>query len=191
MATESSHRLIMGKWFNYIFSIITEVMWSILGSYVHKMIVYPVYVFDDQWPFYLVAMATLNLKKKKIFFKWQFLQNHWSSWTLIGTNVAWHRTIQNCQKFGSLPLGLVAMATESSHRLIMGEWLNCTFSITIEVIWIIFGSYDHLMIVFAVYMFYDQWSCCLVATATFNFDKGRFQMTTWKPLGCLGKGNSE
>ena len=28
------------------------------------MIVYPVYVFYDQWPFYLVAMATLNFKKK-------------------------------------------------------------------------------------------------------------------------------
>ena len=29
------------------------------------MIFYPVYVFYDQWPFCLVAMATLNLKKKK------------------------------------------------------------------------------------------------------------------------------
>ena len=27
------------------------------------MIVYPVYVFDEQRPFCLVAMATLNLKK--------------------------------------------------------------------------------------------------------------------------------
>ena len=27
------------------------------------MIVYPVYVFDDQWLFCLVAMATLNLEK--------------------------------------------------------------------------------------------------------------------------------
>ena len=33
------------------------------------MIVYPVYVFDVQRPLYLVAMATLNLKKKKDFFK--------------------------------------------------------------------------------------------------------------------------
>ena len=36
-------------------------------------------------------------------------------------------------KIGGLLLGLVAMATESSHRLIMGKWLNCTFSITSEV----------------------------------------------------------
>ena len=52
---------------------------------------------------------------------------------LFGKNVALHRTIQNSQKFGSLPLGLVAMATESSHRLIMGKWLNCTFSITSDL----------------------------------------------------------
>ena len=38
-----------------------------IGSYDHLMIVYPVYVFYDQWPFCLVAMATLNLKKKDIF----------------------------------------------------------------------------------------------------------------------------
>ena len=29
------------------------------------MIVYSVYVFDDQWPFILVAMATLYFKKQK------------------------------------------------------------------------------------------------------------------------------
>ena len=52
---------------------------------------------------------------------------------LFGANVVWLRTIQNNEKCGSLPLGLVAMATESSHRLIMGKWLNCFFSITIEV----------------------------------------------------------
>ena len=52
---------------------------------------------------------------------------------LFGTNVAWPRTIQNSEKFGSLPLGLVAMATESSHRLIMGKWLNCTCPINSEV----------------------------------------------------------
>ena len=38
------------------------------------------------------------------------------------------------------------------------------------------------MIVYPVYMVYDQWSCCLVATATFSFEKGLFQMTTWKSL---------
>ena len=86
----------------------------------------------------------------------------------------------NC-KFGGLPLGLVAMAIESSYRFTMGKWLNCTFSITGEVIGAILGSYDHLMIVYPIYMFYDRWSCCLVATATFNFEKGIFQMTTSKP----------
>ena len=82
-------------------------------------------------PFCLVAMATLNLKKKK--------KKNGNSKTTeavglkFGTKVAWLKTIQNSEKFGSLPLGLVAMATESSDRLIMGKWLNCTFSITSEV----------------------------------------------------------
>ena len=31
------------------------------------MIVHPVHVFDDQWPFCSVAMATFNLKKKDFF----------------------------------------------------------------------------------------------------------------------------
>ena len=31
--------------------------------YDHLMIVYPACVFSDQWPFCLVAMATLNFKK--------------------------------------------------------------------------------------------------------------------------------
>ena len=100
----------------------------------------------------------------------------------FGTNVPCYRTIQNSQKFCGLPLGLIAMATESSHRLIMEKWLNCTFSITSEVNWAIFGSYDHLMIVYSVCMFYDWWPFCLVATATFNFEKGLFQNTTSKPL---------
>ena len=39
----------------------------IFGNYDHLMIVYLVYVFYDQRPFYLVAMATLNLKKKYFF----------------------------------------------------------------------------------------------------------------------------
>ena len=67
MATESSHRLIMGKGLNCIFSITSEVMLTVFGIYDHLMIVYPVYVFYDQWPFRLVAMATLDLKKKKNF----------------------------------------------------------------------------------------------------------------------------
>ena len=29
--------------------------------------------------------------------------------------------------YGGLPFGLVALATESSHRLIMGRWFNCIF----------------------------------------------------------------
>ena len=40
-----------------------------------------------------------------------------------------------------------------------------------------------MMIVYPLYMFYDQWPFCLVATATFNFEKkGLFQVTTSKPL---------
>ena len=61
---KAPHRLKMGKWLNYIFSITGEVMLSIFGSYDHLMFVYTVFVFYDQWPFCLVAMATLNLKQR-------------------------------------------------------------------------------------------------------------------------------
>ena len=40
--------------------------------------------------------------------------------------------------------------------------------------WIIFGIYDHLMIVYQLYVFYDQWPFCVVAMATFNFEKRIF-----------------
>ena len=60
---------------------------------------------------------------------------------------------------------LVAMVTESSHRLIVGKWFNCIFSITIEVMRTMFGCYDHLIIVYQVYVLNDQWQFCLVAMA--------------------------
>ena len=53
----------MGKWFNYIFFITSEAMWTIFGIYDNLMIVYPVYVFYDQRLFCLIAMATLNFQK--------------------------------------------------------------------------------------------------------------------------------
>ena len=56
-------------------------------------------------------MATLNFKKGS----------------------AWLRAIQNRLNFAGLPRGVVAMATESSHRLIVEKWLNCIFSISSEV----------------------------------------------------------
>ena len=62
----------MKKWLNSIFSITIEVVWTIFGSYDHQMIVYPIYVFYGQWQFCLVAMAILNLKKKK---EWIFLND--------------------------------------------------------------------------------------------------------------------
>ena len=37
---------------------------------------------------------------------------------------------------------------------------------------IIFGTYDHLIIVYSVYVFAYQQSFWLVAMATFNFEKG-------------------
>ena len=95
-------------------------------------------------------------------------------WLLFFTNVAWVRTIQNSQNYGGLPLGLVAIATETSHRPIMGKGLKCIFFITSEMMWTIFGTYDHLMIVYPVCMFYDQWLFCLVAMATLNFKSGIF-----------------
>ena len=65
-----------------------------------------------------------------------------------------------------MPHGLVAMATESSHRLIMQKWLNCIFSITSEVM---FGCFDHLMIVYRLNVFYDQWPFRLVATIVMGY----------------------
>ena len=71
---------------------------------------------------------------------------------------------------------------------------------TSEVMLAIFGSYDHLMAVYPFYMFYDGWPFCLVAKATYNFERGLFQVITLKPLkqydynlvqSCLGKGNSK
>ena len=64
------------------------------------------------------------------------------------------KIIQNTSNYGDLPFGLVTMATESSHRLIMGKWLNCIFSITSEVMHTIFSSYDNWMIVYPVHVFY-------------------------------------
>ena len=48
----------------------------------------------------------------------------------FGKNVALVGGFKNSLNYGDLALGLVAMATESSHRLIMGKLLNCIFSIT-------------------------------------------------------------
>ena len=38
----------------------------------------------------------------------------------------------------------------------------------------LFGSYDHLMIVYPVYVFYGQRPFCLVTMETFNFEKTIF-----------------
>ena len=74
-----------------------------------------------------------NINLKKVFF------NDYSSKTteavglLFGTNVKWLRAVENSHKSANLPLGMVAMATENFHRLIMRKRLNCIFSITSEV----------------------------------------------------------
>ena len=44
-------------------------------------------------------------------------------------NVAWIGGVNNSQNYGNLPVGFVAMATDSSLRLKIGKWLNCIFSI--------------------------------------------------------------
>ena len=65
-------------------------MWTVFGSYDHLMIVYPVYVFYDQWPFCLVAIATLNEKKND-----NSSKTTESLGLLFGTIVAWIRAILN------------------------------------------------------------------------------------------------
>ena len=83
----------MEKLLNCNFSITSEAMSTIFGSCDHWMIACPVFVFYDQWPFCLVAMATLNFTKG-------FFLNDTSSKTteavglLFCTNVAWVRAIQ-------------------------------------------------------------------------------------------------
>ena len=48
---------------------------------------------------------------------------------------------------------------------------------------LIFGSYDHLMIVYPVYVFYDQQPFCLVTMRHSILEKRIFKMTTpSKPL---------
>ena len=118
---------------------------------------------------------------KKEFFKWQ-LRNPWISMTLIWYKCCLDKGNPKQLKLWWSASWLVAMATENSHSLIMGTWLNCIFTITIEVMWTIFGSYDHLMIVYPVFVFDYQQPFCLVAMATFSFEKGFFQMTTSTPL---------
>ena len=91
---------------------------------------------------------------------------------------------QIAKKFGSLPLGLVAMATESCHSLIMGKWFNCTFSITSEVMSAIFGSYDHLMIVYPVYVL---WPVAILFGCHDNiqFWKGTFSDDNFKTTAAV------
>ena len=123
---------------------------------------------------------------KKEFFKWQLLQNRWSSMTLYLVQI-WHLVWLPWQ--------------QKTPIVIMGKWLNCIFSITSEVIWTIFGICDHLMIVYPVYVFYDQRPFCLAAMATLNFKKEFFKwqllQNNWSSMTliwykcCLGKGNSK
>ena len=67
---------------------------------------------------------------------------------------------------------MVAMTKERSLRLKLGKWLNCIF--TSEVMLTIFGSYDHLVIICPVCVFYDQWLFCLVAMGALDFKIGNF-----------------
>ena len=70
------------------------VMQTIFGTYDHLIIIYSMYVFDDKWPFCLVAMATLNFKKG-IFLNDNSFRTTEAVQLLFGSNVAWVRAIQN------------------------------------------------------------------------------------------------
>ena len=153
------------------------------GSYDHYMIVYPVCVFDDQWPF-----CCLPWQHYFFFFffkKRNFLNDNSSKTTeAVGLWVQMQLGIGQFKIAKSLAVYLLVWLPwqQKAPIDIMGKWLNCMFSITSEVFVAIFGSYDHMMIVYSVFMFYDRWPLCLVATAIFSFEKGLFQMTTSKPL---------
>ena len=86
-------------------------------------------------------------------FRWQLIQSHWSGLFLIRLECYVGKGILKKLKLWWSVSYLFAMTTESPHRLIVGKWLNCIFSITSEVMWTIFDSYDHLMIVYPVYVF--------------------------------------
>ena len=84
----------MGKWLNCIFSITSEVMWTIFGSYDHWMIVYP--FFYVLWLVAILFGCHGNFKLKKN----NFLDDISSKiteavWLKFCTNVAWVSTIKN------------------------------------------------------------------------------------------------
>ena len=56
------------------------------------------------------------------------------------------------------------MTTERSHRLRMGKWLICVFSIIWKVMWTVFGSYDYVTIVYPVY-----WCVLFCVTILFGY----------------------
>ena len=93
MATESSHRLKMGKRLNCIF--------------------YTVYVFNDQSPFLFgcLGITEFFLKKKKELFKEPILQNHWSIMNLIWYKCCLGKGSSKQLKLWWSSVGLVAMAT--------------------------------------------------------------------------------
>ena len=75
--------------------------------------------------------------------KCQLLRNHWSSRTLI-----WYKC---------------CLAKENS------KWLKNIGGLSLDLV-AIFGSYDHLIIVYPVYIFYDRWQCfCLFVVFFFFF----------------------
>ena len=52
----------MGKWLNGIGTITSEVIGTKLGSSKYWLILYEVYFYHDNQPFYLVAMVTVDFK---------------------------------------------------------------------------------------------------------------------------------
>ena len=79
------------------------------------------------WPVAILFSFHGNIQFWKRTFSNDNFKTTEALWLLFGIKVAWVRAIQNRYNYGGLPLGYVAMATESSHWLIMGKWLNCIF----------------------------------------------------------------
>ena len=119
---------------------------------------------------FFVAMATLNFKKG-IFLNDISFKTTEAVWLWFCTNVAWVRQFK-IAKIILICLLIRLPWQQKAHTLIMRRWLNFIFFIISEVMWTIFGSYAHWMIVYPVYVFYDQWIFSLVAKATLNFKKG-------------------
>ena len=92
-------------------------------------------------------------------YQWNDVNHIWQFWSfddcLPSLYILWPVTILfGCH--GNIKFKKKGIFNDNSSKTTEALWL-----------WTIFDSYDHLMIVYPLYVFYDQWPFCLVAMAKF------------------------